>query len=145
MTHTEPVSVPHCRAMSVPAQDYREAAELRAALRRLTHSTEEVARRNKLTPRRYELLLFVQAANDGGEAVTVTSLCEPLQTTQGSVTQLVEGAVRAGLLKRTTMPGDRRSSLLELTARGRQRLERAYSELGPERDRLRAVVADGSL
>ena len=121
--------------------DFREAAELRAAMRRLTHSTELVARRNKLTPRRYELLLFVQAASEAGDAVTVTSLCEPLQTTQGSVTQLVEGAVRAGLLKRTTIPSDRRSSRLELTTRGRKRLESAYRELGPERDRLLTLVS----
>jgi DNA-binding MarR family transcriptional regulator len=73
----------------------------------------------------------------------VTTLCEPLQTTQGSVTQLVDGAVRAGLLRRRSRPGDRRSSLLKLTACGRQRLERTYVELGPERDRLRAVFGDG--
>lgn len=130
----------HFGRVSTPSRDYQEAAALRAALRRLTHSTEQVARRHKLTPRRYELLLFVQAANDTGAPVTVTSLCEPLQTTQGSVTQLVDGAVRAGLLKRTTIPSDRRSSHLHLTARGRQRLDNVYTALGGEREHLAQIV-----
>jgi DNA-binding MarR family transcriptional regulator len=127
--------------VSEAAGKYREAAELRAALRRLTHSTEQVTKRHKLTPRRYELLLFVEAARQAGASATVTSLCEPLQTTQGSVTQLVEGAVRAGLLKRVPVPSDRRSSTLHLTERGRKRLSSVYNALGPERDRLAQLVA----
>jgi DNA-binding MarR family transcriptional regulator len=113
-------------------------------LRRLTHSTEQVTKRYKLTPRRYELLLFIEAASEAGAPATVTSLCEPLQTTQGSVTQLVEGAVRAGLLKRVPVPSDRRSATLHLTHRGRSRLSSVYGELGPERDRIAQVVAQAS-
>jgi DNA-binding MarR family transcriptional regulator len=124
----------------MPSRHYQDAAALRAAMRRLTHTTEQVAKRHKLTPRRYELLLFVQAANENGARATVTSLCEPLQTTPASVTQLVDGAVRAGLLKRTTIPNDRRSSHLQLTARGRQRLDAVYTALGRERENLAQIV-----
>ena len=126
--------------MSDLAASVRQAAELRAALRRLTHSTEQVARRHKLTPRRYELLLFVEAAKDEGRPATVTSLCDPLQTTQGSVTQLVDGAVRAGLIKRVRDPADGRSSTLHLTKQGRRRLHSVFNALGPERERLAQLV-----
>ena len=126
--------------MSARAPDYQAAAHLRVALRRLAHSTEQITREHKLTPRRYELLLFVQAAEDAGTPATVTSLCEPLQTTQGSVTQLVDGAVRAGLLRRKALTSDRRSSHIHVTARGKQRLHTAFIALGPERERLAEIV-----
>ena len=120
--------------------DYESAAQLRAALRRLTHATEQITKQHKLTPRRYELLLFVQAADDAGAPATVTTLCEPLQTTQASVTQLVDGAVRAGLLIRVAMPTDRRSHRLHLTPTGRRRLRSVFTALGAERERLAEIV-----
>lgn len=123
-----------------PEPDYGSAAELRRALRRLAHATEEVTRRHGLTPRRYELLLYVKAAEVASAPSTVTSLCDDLQTTQGSVTQLVDGVVRAGLLGRIRSARDRRSHTLELTPLGEQRLRGAFLELGSERDRLAAVV-----
>ena len=132
-----------CNRVTEPSLTYTDAAELRAALRRLTHATEQVTRQHKLTPRRYELLLFVQSADEAGSPATVTALCEPLQTTQGSVTQLVDAAVQAGLLKRRRAPHDRRSSTLHLTALGRKRLESVFNALGPERSRIAAVVAPG--
>jgi DNA-binding MarR family transcriptional regulator len=123
-----------------PVPDYGGAAELRVALRRLARATEDVTRRHGLTPRRYELLLFVKAAEMAAAAPTVTSLCDALQTTQGSVTQLVDGAVRAGLLGRAPSVRDRRSHTLQLTPLGEERLRGAFLELGSERDGLAAVV-----
>lgn len=120
--------------------DYQPAARLRAALRALAHATENTTRAHGLTPRRYELLLFVQAANDAGTPATVTSLTQPLQTHQGSVTQLVDAAVHAGLLTRTQDPHDKRSSHLQLTETASDRLQAAFTALGPERDRLATVI-----
>lgn len=120
--------------------DFQPAARLRAALRRLATFTEHAARAHRLTPRSYELLLFIQAADDTGNPATITSLREPLQTTQGSVTQLVERAVRSGLLTRTNAPNDRRSSHLHLTPTAKKRLRHVFDELGPERDRLAEII-----
>ena len=120
--------------------DYIAAARLRTALRELVHSTELVTRRHRLTPRRYELLLFVQAADDEGAPATVTSLCGSLRTTQSSVTQLVGASVRAGLQRRAPAPHDRRSMLLRLTPLGRRRLAAVFAELGPEREALARVI-----
>ncbi len=120
--------------------DYTPAARLRAALRRFAAFTEHAAREHKLTPRSYELLLFIQAANDENKPATVTSLCEPLQTSQGSVTQLVDRAVRAGLITRTALPDDRRSSHLHLTPTGHHRLRHMYDTLGGERERLAKTI-----
>ena len=111
------------------------------ALRRLARFTEQAATYNGLTPRRYELLLFVQAADDAGKPATVTSLCGPLQTSQASVTQLVDNAVRAGLLMRTRSTTDRRSSHIHLTEAAGQRLQDVFLALGPERARLAEVLA----
>lgn len=121
--------------------DYAPAAELRAALRRFASFTERAARRHELTPRNYELLLFIQAADDSGNPATVSSLREPLQTSQGSVTQLVERAVRNGLIAKTAVPGDGRSAHLHLTPIANNRIARVFAELGPERERLAETIS----
>jgi DNA-binding MarR family transcriptional regulator len=54
--------------------------------------------------------------------------------------QLVDGAVAAGLLVRTTAPHDRRAHHLTLTAAGARKLHDAHAELGQERDVLGRVV-----
>jgi DNA-binding MarR family transcriptional regulator len=123
-------------------RDYGSAARMRTVLRRLNRATEQIAQRHGLTPRRYELLLFVQAAADSGAPATITSLCDPLQTSQSSVTQLVDSAVRAGLLARTPAPNDRRSSHIRLTPLGEERLAAVYDAVGPERERLAAVIGE---
>lgn len=120
--------------------DYAAAAAIRAALRSFNHATEQITRKHGLTPRRYELLLFVHAAEQTGESATVTTLSSRLQTEQGSITQLVNGAVKAGFLRRTPAPSDRRSHLLHVTASGTRRLNLAFHELGVERERLAKIV-----
>ena len=45
---------------------YRQAAELRASLRRFMRRSEEVAARHGLTPQRHLLLLMIKGAPDGG-------------------------------------------------------------------------------
>ncbi len=132
--------IPNDTPVSTSRPDYKAAAELRTALRRLAHHTENITRAHGLTPRRYELLLLIQAAEDAGNPATVTSLRQPLQTSQASVTQLTESAVRAGLVTRTPNPTDRRSSHLHLTQAARRRLHGAFLALGPERTRLAQVL-----
>ena len=120
---------------------YADAATIRVALRSFARRTEEITKRHGLTPQRYVLLLLVRVAEDEERVATVTSLVRTLQTTQSSVTQLVGGAVRAGLLSRQGDVRDARRQYLHLTEEGSVRLTAAFSELGPDRQRLAEVVA----
>lgn len=122
-------------------EDYRRAAELRVALRRFLRLSEQVARRNRLTPQRYLLLLMIKGAPDGSERSTVTQLAERLQLAQSTVTELVRRAEAVGLIKREPSPRDGRVAYLSLTAEGERRLEGTVGDLGGEPARLAAVVA----
>ena len=122
-------------------EGYADAATVRVALRSFARGTEEVTRRHGLTPQRYVLLLLVKVAEDQERVATVTSLVTLLQTTQSSVTQLVGGAVRAGLLSRKGDERDARRQYLHLTDDGAAMLAAAFTELGPDRTRLVKTVA----
>ena len=121
---------------SPPEREYRAAAGLRIQLLSFQRRTQEITRRHGITPERYLLLLLVHTDSLGGARSTVTALCPPLQMTQSSVSRLVAGAVRAGLLRRELDEDDRRRTYLSLTPKGRARLDAALSELGPERTKL---------
>ncbi len=119
---------------------YADAATVRVALRSFARQTDEITSRHGLTSQRYVLLLLLKVAEDEGVAATVTSLVRSLQTTQSSVTQLVAGAERAGLVTRRGDVRDARRQYLHLTPKGAERLQKAFSELGQERARLAAAV-----
>jgi DNA-binding MarR family transcriptional regulator len=85
---------------------------------------------------------------DGGPAVS-SAIARRLAVRPPSVTGVVDGLVARGLVARTNDPGDRRMVSLELTAEGRdvldrcdaavdERLERIAGHLS-DRDRQRAV------
>lgn len=106
--------------------------------------TEEITARNRLTPQRYLLLLLLRAREIEEQATSIGSLIGPLQMSQSSVTRLVQGAVRAGLVVTTTDPRDQRRQHLALTGEGRRRFELAFSELGPERSALSEALSANS-
>jgi DNA-binding MarR family transcriptional regulator len=124
-------------------EEYRRAAELRAGLRRFLRQSETVARRHRLTPQRYALLLMIKGAPDGSERSTVTQLAERLQLAQSTVTELVRRAEAVGLIKREPSAKDGRVAYLSLTEEAERRLAGAISDLGPERRRLAKVTAGG--
>ena len=64
--------------------------------------------------------------------------------TQSSVSRLVAGVVRAGLLRRELDSADHRRGYLHLTETGTNRLRAAFDELGPERAKLAAVLSDSA-
>jgi DNA-binding MarR family transcriptional regulator len=115
-----------------------EAARLRAALRRFHRQSEQITRRHGLSPRHYELLLMIKAAPDGHS--TVSELVDLLQLTQSTVTELVQRAEDGGLLGRQQSTSDGRIVHLSLTDEGERRVVLAVDELGPERQRLLAVL-----
>ncbi len=132
-------------ALQSRERSYLAAARLRIQLLSFQRRTEEITRQFGITPERYLLLLLVRTDAINGSPSTVTALCEPLQMTQSSVSRLVAGAVRAGLLRREPDSSDHRRGYLHLTRTGTARLEAAFNELGPERTRLAAVLSDSTL
>src|SRR6266545_6274324 len=92
--------------MQPTLEEFREAASLRAALRRFMRSSERIAREEGLTPSRHLLLLMIKTANGGRS--TVTELAERMQLTQSTVTELVTRAEAAGLVEREQSTEDAR-------------------------------------
>lgn len=101
------------------------------------------------SPERGRLLWVV-----GDKSVRTGLVAQQLKLSAGAVTELVEGLVREGLVRRETDPEDRRAVVLALTAEGlriRERYELAASSaiarvlgrLTPlQRRRVRASFAD---
>ena len=115
-------------------------AALRIALRSFLRRTEEVARRCGLTPQRYLLLLMIKGSADGSEQATVSELSKSLQLAQSTVTELVDRAVRAGLVTRTASTADGRVAHVRLTEEGENRFAEAFRGLAHERETLLEAV-----
>jgi DNA-binding MarR family transcriptional regulator len=124
--------------MEPTLSDFREAAELRGALRKFLRASERIAREEGLTPSRFLLLLMIKTTSGGRS--TVTELAERMQLTQSTVTELVTRAEGAGLVVRTQSEQDARVFWLELTRVGDDRLARAVARNGPERNRLLELI-----
>lgn len=121
-------------------RELERVARFRAALRRFLRQNERITARAGLTSQRYDLLLFVQASP--GHRSTTTDLTEALQLGQPAVTELVNGAEAAGLLRRSRDDLDRRRVWIELTPAGRKRLLAAVAELAEWRDALAASLRE---
>jgi DNA-binding MarR family transcriptional regulator len=123
-------------------EDYQRAAKLRAALRGFLRASEQTARRHRLTPQRYTLLLMIKGSADGSERSTVTELSQQLQLAQSTVTELVRRAERVGLIAREPSASDGRVAYLRLTDEGEKRLAGAIADIGQEQRRLGEVLGN---
>ena len=123
------------------AEEYRQAAELRAALRFYARRSEGIARRHGITPRQYHLLLLIKGSPDGSQRSTVTGIAERLQLTQSSVTELVTRAQEAGLIERVASERDGRVVHLLLTPLAEEKLAAVVTEHGPDRRRLLEILS----
>jgi DNA-binding MarR family transcriptional regulator len=117
---------------------YSAAATFRAELRRFLRRSEDCSRRFGLTPRQHLLLLQIAGA-DGG-STTVSALVETLALSQSAVTELVQRAEAAGLVRRAASAADGRVVHLSLTGAGEEKLAAVHQALGPERAQLRRVI-----
>jgi DNA-binding MarR family transcriptional regulator len=129
------------RQPSPTAEAAASVAEFRVALRRFLHHTERVARECGITPRWYLLLLLIKGAPDLSERSTVTELAERLYLAQSTVTELVDRAEQAGLVRREPSAADGRVAHLQLTAEGEERFAQAFESLASERRALRESIA----
>jgi len=119
---------------------YAAAARFRAELRRFLRRSEDCSRRYGITPSQHLLLLQIAGAPEG--RTTVSELVNALALTQSAVTELVQRAEAAGLVKRASSRDDGRVVILSLTSEGETKLAGVHHALGPERAQLRRVMDD---
>lgn len=117
---------------------YAGAARFRAELRQFLRRSEDCSRKHGITPRQHLLLLQIAGAEDG--TTTVSELVQSLALTQSAVTELVQRAEAAGLLRRSASKSDGRVIHLTLTPDGERKLAAVHEALGPERAQLRRVI-----
>jgi DNA-binding MarR family transcriptional regulator len=118
--------------------DYAALAEFRYRIRLFLTASEKAARAAGIEPEQYQLLLAVRGMPDGRSA-TIQALAERLQVRHNTAVERIDRMANLGLLKRLRRKDDRRSVIVELTARGirvfeklaRQRLHETR-ESGPE-------------
>ena len=122
-------------------EEVQRAAAFRVALRAFQRGTERVARGAGLTPQWYLLLLLVKGSEDGAEQATVGELAKRMHLAQSSVTELVNRAQRAGLVRRTASALDGRVAHIVLTAEGEERFAASFRGLADERRALSRAVA----
>jgi DNA-binding MarR family transcriptional regulator len=127
-------------APSEQLTDVQQAAAFRVALRGFVRETERTARKSGLTPQRYLLLLLVKGAEDGSERATISELGQRLHLAQSTVTELVDRAVQAGLVRRRGSPDDGRVVYVELTEEGDRRFAEAFRALAHERRALHEAI-----
>ena len=114
-------------------RELEATAAFRSALRQDLHKTEAAAAAAGLTPRRYDLLLMIEAANRAQAPASVSMLCRRLALKQSTVSELVKGAESAGLVRRARSVSDGRVTQLELTDDGAARLLRVFDALRDDR------------
>jgi len=84
-----------------------------------------------LTFPRYEALMLLHFTRSG--ALPLGKMGDRLQVHRTSITNVVDGLERTGLVRRTAHARDRRSTLAEITDRGREVAEAATQVLNEER------------
>ena len=115
----------------------------------LMHRVHEVMKEHGLTFARYEVLAWLDA--EPRAALTLGRISEVLRIPPATVTNLIDRLVADGLVRRVPHPSDARTTLAELTDRGRSVVHEATVDLndrvyrplelsGDEREQLVALL-----
>ena len=126
-------------AAGLPDEQYQELLAFRTSLRRFLRWSEQQAEAAGVTGQQHQLLLAIRG-HDGPGAPTVGDVAEHLLLRHHSVVELVDRATDAGLVRRLADADDGRLVRLELTARGRDLLERLSAAHLEELARLAPIV-----
>jgi DNA-binding MarR family transcriptional regulator len=121
--------------------EVQRAATFRVALRAFQRGTERVTRSAGLTPQWYLLLLLVKGSEQGDQKASIGDLAKRMHLAQSTVTELVNRAERAGLVRRTASNLDGRVANVALTREGEKRFAATFRDLADERQALRQAVA----
>jgi DNA-binding MarR family transcriptional regulator len=118
----------------MPVDDRRLTHAVRV-LARLTRNVEQACQSGELSLPQYRLLLFVNAQPQrAGELASRASVSRP------TLTSLVDGLEKQGLVERGRVSGDRRGITLELTPKGKAALEKTEGQL---KERLGFLIEEG--
>jgi DNA-binding MarR family transcriptional regulator len=102
----------------------------------LSMSSRQMALR-KSSPGKLTILIYLQIHS--AEGTSPCELADAVKVSRATITGLVDGLERSGLIERRATPGDRRSVKIKLTAAGRKFLDSVM----PERcRRISALMAD---
>ena len=107
----------------------------------LMHQVDEVMKAHGLTFARYEVLTWLAA--EPGSALALSWISEVLRIPQATVTNLIDRLVADDLVRRVPHPTDARTTLAEITDRGRDLVDRATRELNEHVYRPLALPVDG--
>lgn len=116
----------------------------------LNDQVQHVARRHGLTFARYEVLAWL--ATDPESALTLSWISKTLRIPPATVTNIIDRLEDDKLVRRVPHPSDARTTLAEITARGRRVAMEATADLNaqvyeriglsePERSRLTDLLA----
>ncbi len=98
-------------------QDFEALAQFRFGIRHYLRLSEEMVRKDGLTPQQYQLMLALKGF-PGRDWAMVRELAERLQLRHHSVVELVNRAQNQGLVARAADPGDGRVVRVLLTPAG---------------------------
>lgn len=107
---------------SLTKRHYEALANFRYQLRKFLRYSEQVTRKQGVTPLQYQLMLHIKGY-PGREWATVTELAERMQAKHHGTVSLVTRSEKAGLVTRQTDEQDRRSVQVRLTAKGERVLK----------------------
>ena len=103
--------------------EFETLAQFRYQLRRFLRFSEEVTRRQGVTPLQYQLMLQIKGF-PGREWATVVELAERLQAKHHGVVALISRCEKAGLVVRNISRSDMRLVEVQLTKKGEHCLEK---------------------
>ncbi len=93
------------------------AADLFDRVERLLHN---LAFASGLNPAQWSALRYLSGAEDG--ARTVTAFARHHRTTKPAASKTIDALVRKALVRKLSIPGDRRAQRLDLTGKAQKRL-----------------------
>ena len=104
-------------ARNLDKKDFETLSEFRFRLRRFLRFSEQVTRKNGITPLQYLLLLHIKGF-PGREWATVGELAERLQAAHHGTVALISRCESLGWVERRQGQADRRAVEVHLTADG---------------------------
>jgi DNA-binding MarR family transcriptional regulator len=126
-------------ARTLTDRDFQHLLRFRTELRRFLRWSEEQAQAEGLTAAQHQLLLAVRGSADPAGA-TIGEVADALLLRHHTVTELVDRAESAGLLRRERDGADHRVVRLRITRTGAGKLTRLSRQHLDELSRLRAGI-----
>ncbi len=121
-------------------EEFERLAQFRYQLRRFLRFSEELTRREGVTPLQYQLLLQIKGF-PGRDWATIVELAERLQAKHHGIVALITRCEKSALVERSTSSSDLRRVEVRLTQKGEACLEKLARLHRAERLSLQEVFA----